>query len=189
MDGMNNIPELGDAQYCTEVMHLPVHKSEPEHDRELLRKAHGLGIMASLPSVAEQAASSSASVSTESTSRDHTFSTFSDGSPSAYLTPHSSIYGKPSFDLSSVDASIKVQNKPLSFSPYEKYLAQVEVVHERQRYRKTSLPVESSGQSIFSVSTRKSLSGAASGFRNRMRLKKKPTRIFEPPVYVDHQMN
>ncbi|KAK2608666.1 hypothetical protein QQS21_002777 [Conoideocrella luteorostrata] len=186
MDETVQIPELGDAQYCTEVMHLPVDKTELQHDRELLRKAHGLGIMATLPTVLEanRITSSAMSDSTESTSRDQTFSTVSDGSTIAYLTPHSSIYGVPSPNLSSIDNSIQQKSlgRSLNFSSYEKYLAQVDIVHEEPRFTKSAVQNASSGQSIFSVSTRKSLSGVTSGFRSRMKLRKRPARIFETPV-------
>lgn len=183
MDTAVQIPELDIAQYYTEVMHLGVGKSELQHDRELLKKAHGLGIMATLPSVAEaKRVTSSASDSTESTSREQTFSTISEAS-TAYLTPHSSIYGAPSTNISSIDSNInKPHSRSLNFSPYEKFISQVDTLHEEPRFRKSTLVVESSGQSIFSVSTRKSISGVTTGFRNRMRLRRKPTRVFETPT-------
>ncbi|EFZ01231.2 IBR domain protein [Metarhizium robertsii] len=183
MDTTTHIPELEDALYCTEVMHLRAGKSELVYDRELLKKAHGLGIMATLPSVAEaQRVTSSASDSTESTSREQTFSTISEAS-TTYLTPHSSIYGGVSPKLSSFDSSInKPHCKALNFASYEKYISQIDTVHEEPRFRKPSLVIDSSGQSIFSVSTRKSISGVTTGFRNRMRLRKKPTRLFDTPV-------
>ncbi|OAA42767.1 C3HC4 type (RING finger) zinc finger containing protein [Metarhizium rileyi] len=186
MDVTTHIPELEDALYCREVMQLHAGKSELQNDRELLKKAHGLGIMATLPSVAEaKRVTSSASDSTESTSREQTFSTISEASTS-HLTPHSSIYGGLGPNFSSVDSNInKPMCKALNFAPYEKYLSQINTVHEEPRFRKQTLMVESSGQSIFSVSTRKSISGVTTGFRNRIRLRKKQTRLLDMPVYAN----
>ncbi|EFY93149.1 IBR domain-containing protein [Metarhizium acridum CQMa 102] len=183
MDATAHLPELEDGLYCTEVMHLRAGKSELLYDRELLKKAHGLGIMATLPSVAEaKRVTSSASDSTESTSREQTFSTISEAS-TTYLTPHSSIYGGVSPKLSSFDSNINRPHcKALNFASYEKYISQIDTVHEEPKFRKPSLVIESSGQSIFSVTTRKSISGVTTGFRNRMRLRKKPTRLFDTPV-------
>jgi hypothetical protein len=185
MDATTRIPELEDAQYCTDVMRLSVSKTELQYDRELLKRAHGLGIMATLPSVAEaKRITSSASDSTESTSREHTFSTISDAS-TAYLTPHSSIYGGPSLNHSSIDSNInKPHGRVFNFAVYENYISQIETVHEEPRSRKSVPVAGSSGQSIFSVSTRKGISGVTTGFRNRMRLRKKPTSVLEIPVYV-----
>ncbi|KHN98752.1 IBR domain-containing protein [Metarhizium album ARSEF 1941] len=183
MDAIARIPELEDARYYTEVLRLRASKSELLYDRELLKKAHGLGIMATLPSVAEaKRVTSSASDSTESTSREQTCSTSSEAS-TAYLTPHSSIYGGVSPKLSSFDSSInKSHGKALNFASYDKYISQIDTVHEELRPRKPSLATECSGQSIFSISTRKSISGVTTGFRNKMRLRKKPTRLFDTPV-------
>ena len=179
MDGSISLPELGEPQYCTEVMHLPVDKTEVQHDREMVYKAQEIGIATTLPIIieAERFSLRAMSVSTNSTSREQTFSTISDGSPSSYMTPRSSIYG-----VSSPGSTTGDSGKILNFAPYEKYLNQVDSFAEGQNFRKTSMSVESSAQSIFSVSTKKSLSGVTSNFRSRMRLKKKPNRIMEIPL-------
>ncbi|QPG94620.1 hypothetical protein C2857_006560 [Epichloe festucae Fl1] len=181
MDEATQIPELDHVHFSTEVMQLGADETELQHDRELLAQAHGLGIMATLPTVskAHRVTSSATSDSTESTSREQAFSTISDGSTVAYLTPHSSVYGAPCpnmSDMSADDAAHKTQARTANFSSYDRYLAQVHLVRAESPHRESTVPLESSGQSIFSVSTRKSLSGVTSGFRNRIRLRKKSAR-------------
>ena len=188
MEDTQRIPELGAAHYYTEVMHLGADKSEIQYDLELLEKARSIGIVATLPSVSESSRvlSIATSDSTESTSRDQALSSFSDASTIAYLTPHSSIYGAPSPKLSSIDASItKGSNKSPNFAPYDKFLTQTDNIPENLQFGKSVTSLESSGQSIFSVSTRKSISDVTIGFRNRMRLRKKAPRMLDAPVYVD----
>ncbi|PNY24562.1 E3 ubiquitin-protein ligase ARI8 [Tolypocladium capitatum] len=180
MDETIPLLELSDAEYCAEVLQLPVDKSEVELDRELVAKANALGLEATLPLVSsyERDTSMAVSDSGESTSQERTFSTASDGSASASLTPHSSIFGPPSPDPAKLDAA-PTPSKNLSFSPYEKYLAQDGPMLDPSRSRKSSTAGgESSAQSIFSVSTRRSLSS----FRSRMKLRKKPPRAFGPAL-------
>ncbi|KAG5917659.1 hypothetical protein E4U42_007166 [Claviceps africana] len=211
MDELMQIPELDDAQFTTEVMQLGVGKTERQHDRELLTKAHGLGIMATLPTVTVSEShglvSTAMSDSSESISGEQAFSTKSDVSTMTYCTPHSSVYGASSPNLSPSDNNIntntntntntnrhaqkaKPGRKSLNFLPYDKYLAQIRLFPEE-----TSSPsrnslgmLESSGQSIFSVSTRRSLSSVRSGFRDRIRFKRKSPRMSETPMYVAHSL-
>ncbi|OAQ94367.1 IBR domain-containing protein [Purpureocillium lilacinum] len=175
METQQLLPELSDVQYCTDVLQLSVDQSEAGIDRELVSKAKALGIKATLPSLSSynHNTSSAASQSTESTSQDQVFSTPSDGTNSAYLTPHSSIFGPPSPDPAAPESAAKPP-RTYNFGPYEKYLAQNSATFDECR-RKSSVG-DSSGQSIFSVSTKKSLSG----LRNRMKLRKRPSRSLEP---------
>ncbi|GJN67351.1 hypothetical protein PLICBS_001375 [Purpureocillium lilacinum] len=179
METQQLLPELSDVQYCTDVLQLSVDQSEAGIDRELVSKAKALGIKATLPSLSSynHNTSSAASQSTESTSQDQVFSTPSDGTNSAYLTPHSSIFGPPSPDPAAPESAAKPP-RTYNFGPYEKYLAQNSATFDECR-RKSSVG-DSSGQSIFSVSTKKSLSG----LRNRMKLRKRPSRSLEPALCV-----
>ncbi|KAG6010117.1 hypothetical protein E4U21_000151 [Claviceps maximensis] len=197
---MMQVPELDDAQFYTDVMQLGVDETEVQHDRELLSKAHGLGIVATLPTISQThrlASSSAMSDSTESTSREQAFSTVSDGSTMTYSTPHSSIYGAPITTILSCDnnnnntTNVNINNdahkfrrKSINFSPYDKYLLQVHLVsgESSSPSRHSFSTIGSSGQSIFGVSTRKSVSGVRSGFRDRLRLRKKSARICETPL-------
>ncbi|KAJ6444093.1 IBR domain-containing protein [Purpureocillium lavendulum] len=134
-------------------MVLSVDQSELSIDRELVVKAGTLGIKATLPSISDYQCntSSASSQSTESTSQDHVFSAASDGTNSAYLTPHSSIFGPPSPDPAGSDSAPKPARN-YNFTPYEKYLAQNTSPFDDGR-RKSSVG-DSSGQSIFSCLTR-----------------------------------
>lgn len=183
MDEACQSPELSDALYSASVLQLPVDKSEDDLDLELLAKAHALGIRASLPSVSHyrRPASVALSESCASSSQDQLFSTASDWSASTYLTPHSSIIGPPSPDVATADQSSSRHPKVPSFSPYEKLLALRDPAPKPTKSTKSgksSVTTDSSAQSIFSVSTRKGLSG----FRSRMTLRKKFTRSFEPSL-------
>ncbi|PFH62757.1 hypothetical protein XA68_11980 [Ophiocordyceps unilateralis] len=178
MDEVGPSPQLGDAPYRATVLRLPADRSEDQLDLELLAKAHGLGIRASLPSVSHhrpRAASVALSDSSASTSQDQLFSAASDASASTYLTPHSSIIGPPSLDVP--DSSR--QSKSWSFSSYERFLAQHATARESSKSARPPAPADSSAQSIFSVSTKK---GGFSGIKNRMMLRRKTTRCFEPSL-------
>ncbi|KAG6038779.1 hypothetical protein E4U41_003711 [Claviceps citrina] len=191
MDELMQILELDDAQFYTEVMRLGIDKTEVQHDREFLTRAYGLGIMATLPTVSKTDRLMSSAVSSDSTdsaSRDQSFSTVSDGSTMTFPTPHSSIYGAPSPTLSSTDDNNnnvqKTQVKSLNFSPYNKYLAQADLLVQESPSRTCSRPPVSSGKSIFSLSTRRSISCFTAAFRNRIKLRRKPPRIHQAPMYV-----
>ncbi|KJZ75768.1 hypothetical protein HIM_04925 [Hirsutella minnesotensis 3608] len=173
-------PEISHALYGSTVLQLPADKSEDHMDLELLAKAHALGIRASLPSVSHYRRPASVAVSdcSVSTLQEQLFSTASDGSVSTYLTPHSSIIGPPSPDVATADAAAAKQSKSLSFSPYEKLLSHHDPSPEPSRSTKSTkstATADSSAQSIFSVSTKKGLSG----IRSRMLLRKKPLRACE----------
>ncbi|KAM4064912.1 IBR domain-containing protein [Hirsutella rhossiliensis] len=181
MDEACQPPELSDALYSATVLQLPADKSEDHLDLELLARAHALGIRASLSSVSHyrRPASVALSESCASSSQEQLFSTASDGSASTYLTPHSSIIGPPSPDVATADQASSRHPKLPSFSPYEKFLAHRNPAPDSTKSTSgKSFTTDSSAQSIFSVSTRKGLSG----FRSRMTLRKKSTRSFEPSL-------
>lgn len=178
MDDACQPAELSDALYSARVLRLPADRSEDHVDLELLAKAHALGIQASLSSVSDyrRPASVALSESCASSSQEQLFSTASEGSASTYLTPHSSIIGPPSPQAAMTDHPSSKHPKVLSFSPYEKFLAHRDPIPDSSKSCKSSSTADSSTQSIFSVSTRKGLSG----FRSRMTLRKKSTKSFEP---------
>ncbi|PHH81047.1 hypothetical protein CDD83_3654 [Cordyceps sp. RAO-2017] len=191
--------EISDALYRASVLRLPSDRSEDQVELELLAKAHGLGIRASLPSVSyrRRAASVALSQSSASTEQEQLFEAASDGgSASTYLTPHSSIIGPPSPDVSAgagapVGAGAGQQQQPQqqhqhqqrnwSFSPYEKYLvAQADAAVDSAKSvksGKSTATADSSGHSILSVTTKRT---AFAGLKDRMLLRRKPTRTFEP---------
>lgn len=178
MDETRPSPQLGDALYRAAVLQLPEDRSEDQLDLQLLAKAHGLGIRASLPSVSHhrpRAVSIALSDSSASTFHDQLFSNASDASASSFLTPHSSIIGPPSLDVS--DSSR--QSKTWSFSSYDRFLTQHGAARDSTNSARPSAQNESSAHSIFSVSTKMS---GFSGIKNRMMLRRKATRYFEPSL-------
>lgn len=166
-------PELHDTKYSTEVLGLPSGISEDSLDRELLAKAHSLGIAAS--ALEKQGASSSVSSSIWSNLGDRSVCS----SPSsANITPHSSICGPPSPLLVSEDKS-----KEPKFAPYERYLSIVDS-QLRPKFRQGSLPaLRSSSQSVFSVSTKKSFS-SVNNAKSRKWWQKKPIHGMDRSTYV-----
>ncbi|KAG5942826.1 hypothetical protein E4U60_007070 [Claviceps pazoutovae] len=189
MDDVMHVPELDDARFYAEVMQLDADRTEGQHDRELLAKAHELGIMATLPTVskAHRLASSTMSDSTNSISREQAASTASNGSTGACSTPHSSIYGVPSPDLSSScdnGNNNGFQRQSVDFSPYEEYLAKAGLALPAPSASRSSMAsLERSDRSIFNVRTKNnSLSDVKARFRDRFRRRKKPTGGPEPPL-------
>ncbi|KAG6087756.1 hypothetical protein E4U15_007421 [Claviceps sp. LM218 group G6] len=193
MDDIMHVPELDDARFYTEVMQLDADRTEGQHDRELLAKAHELGIMATLPTAsnAHRLASSTMSDSNNSISREQAVSTASDGSTGAYSTPHSSIYGAPSPDLSSScdnGNNDGFQRQSLDFSPYEEYLAKAGLALPAPSAPRSSMAsLERSDRSIFNVRTKNSLSDVKTRLRDRFRRRKKPAGGPEPPLAGDKE--
>ncbi|QUC20248.1 uncharacterized protein UV8b_04489 [Ustilaginoidea virens] len=121
--------------------------------------------------------------SDESTLRDPASSTLSEDSTVAYLTPHSSIYSAPGPDSSSIDTSILIpKNSKVNFASYQKYISRFATLPKGAGFCKNSVPAHTSGQGIFSLRTRKSISGLATGFRNKMKVRKKTVGFIEYPV-------
>lgn len=159
--------EVNHDTYATEVLGLKAGITEDVIDNELVAKANSLGIAAS--TLQKRNTSSAFSFSTSGSAVDQTFSSAS--SPLAG-TPHSSVFGRSSTDLAC--------NSATGFGQYDQFVAVVDTPMEQMRFRKGSLPViNSSAQSVFSVSTNKSFSSVKSGFKPRPWWKKK-----DPSVYV-----
>lgn len=151
--------------YSSEVLQLPPGVSEDQIDNDLVTKANSLGIAAS--TLQKRNTGSVLSSSTYSTCQDRTFSSAS-SSPSN-LTPHSSVFAPSITDLASSDG----RYSNTSFAQYERFVASVDA-SEPTRFRKGSLPaINSSAQSVFSVSTKRSFSSVKSGFKPRSWLKRK----------------
>lgn len=179
MDPQRPRPELSETRYCIDVLQLSVDKSELDLDRELVARANAIGIRTALPSLSKHRRTTSLALS------DSTVSTFqepissspaSDGTASTHLTPHSSIFGPPSPDLApaaNTDSAVG-QSATLSFSLYDKYLAQhVQGAASYPSKRKSVGPAD--GGLFFSTNTRRSLSG----IKHRIKFRRMKTRIFE----------
>ncbi|KAJ4147599.1 hypothetical protein LMH87_002111 [Akanthomyces muscarius] len=155
---------IGDVNhdvYAKEVLGLQAGITEDAVDADLVAKANSLGIAAS--TLQKRNTSSAFSCSTTASAADQTFSATS---PSMPTTPHSSIFGRSSTDL--------VCSGATGFAQYDQFITAVDAPLEQVRFRKGSLPVvNSSAQSVFSVSTNKSFSSVKSGFKPRSWWKKK----------------
>jgi hypothetical protein len=77
------------------------------------------------------------------------------------------------------------RSKTLSFSHYDKYLAQIDPNINQPKFLKEPPPdVDISGLSLFSVSTRKSFASVRSGIKKRIRWKRKGLDAVQFPVFV-----
>ena len=172
-DGAPQPPELSEAGYLREVLHLTARQTEADVVDELIAKASALGIAtASRPSTPGKADISSADSATTSHARNS--STDSDASASTALTSPS-IHGAPALEPPS-PALRRRRSKSLSFSQYDKYLAQVDPNLEQPKFRLEAPPEPA--PSLFSVSTRKSYQSIKRVLKNRVTRKKRSTPAF-----------
>lgn len=158
--------------YASEVLGLQAGITEDAIDADLVAKANALGIAAS--TLQKRNTLSAFSCSTTASALDQTFSATSSSMPA---TPHSSVFGRSSTDLACGGAT--------GFAQYDQFITAVDAPLEQVRFRKGSLPaVNSSAQSVFSVSTNKSFSSVKSGFKPRSWWKKKsdPSMSVVPTV-------
>lgn len=183
--GMPDAPdlrELSDAAYQNEVLRLPLEKSESHVEAELVARARQLGVSTAHYAAADKRHTSSAeSASTAPTYHGRTFSTASEASTSTAPTVDSSLFAPPSPGPLPADPADKRRPRDLSFAPYDKYLAQVGKNLNQPRFRKSSIAtVDPSSRSIFSVSTKRSLASVRSGFKNRLRWRRRSLLPPEP---------
>jgi len=183
-----SIPELNDADYFAEVLELSG-KSEEVLDQEIAKRATSLGIeVPTRPPTADKRNTSSAeSSSTVATYHVRTFSSASRGSASTALTTHSSVIvviPVPN-DTAPTLPTPRRRSKTLSFSHYDKYLAQIDPNINQPKFLKEPPPdVDVSGVSLFSVSTRKSFASVKSGIKKRIKWKRKGENAVQFPVFV-----
>lgn len=179
-----SLPELSEYEFLSQVLRLSPDKTEAQADNELVVKANAAGIAASLPTVANRrhipsAISSPALLNCP----DHTFSTTSEASASSALTPHSSVYYPSSPLIGLSEPGFAMDPDSLTFSQYEKYLAFLE---------SSVLPAspctppasDIAAQSLFSVSTKKSFSSVKTGFKNRIRWRKRSAQPLDSTLFV-----
>lgn len=156
-------PEFDDAQYLREVLRLPSGMSESQIEDQLITKANSLGIAAS---TLQKRTSSARTSSLFGSFQDRALSS---APSSTVITPHSSVFGPPSPVLISTEDSVSYDP---GFSKYDDYLSMLESDSGQHKFRKGSLPaLDSSAQSAFSVSTKKSFS-SVSGTKTRKWWKK-----------------
>jgi hypothetical protein len=191
-------PELSDHDFLVEVLRLPADgkRTEADLDRELAERARELGISdpSSRPStstaddISKRNTSSAESATTATTSHGRTFSSASDGSAaSTAITSQSSVVveaynasaGNPT--LAAAPTLSRRRSKSLSFSHYEKYLQQIDPNINQPKFLKEPPPdtIDTSAQSLFSVSTRRSYVSIKRGIKSRMRWRKKTAPSME----------
>jgi len=182
-------PELAELAYCREVLQLAVDKSEAMAEGELLARATALGLPPSqVPAAEKRNTSSAESNSTVATSHVRTFSNASNGSASTVLTAHSSIFDSPiPHTTASAVIAPRRRSKSLAFSHYDKYLQHIDPNINQPKFLKEPPPepADTSGQSVFSVSTRKSYLSIKRGIKNSMRWRRKKSATRAKDMCVD----
>ncbi|KAI1079592.1 hypothetical protein F5B20DRAFT_570860 [Whalleya microplaca] len=155
--------QLGDVEYLSHILQ----RSPEETDaylNKLIMRATELGITVSRPSTAVSANDKRHVSGTESSitldTHARTVSTGSEGSASTNLTSHSSSDGK---QAPTGRILTRRRSRALSFSQYDKYLAQLNPSLSQPKFLTASPPEKESAPSIFSVSTRHSYTSIKRG--------------------------
>lgn len=169
--------EYNDYDYVREVLQLDVGKTESVLDESLVQEAENLGITISRPPTPtnnhETHMSMSNSAITVASHHARTTSSSSKESASTGMTSRSS---NEQFDNSTLPQTRKRSSarRNLSFSEYEKYLAQQDAQDPNKQSVPPAIPAEPA-PSLFSVSTRKSYYSIKSNFSRRFRLRRNKT--------------
>jgi hypothetical protein len=170
--------EYNDEDYFYEVLHFEAGQTEALFDEQLAHEAEKLGRTISRPPTAqgqnENHNSVCESALTEPSHHARTASSGSAGSVSTGMTSRSS--NELPDNSIPLHARIRpISRRSLSFSEYEKYLAQ----HEAQEAMKSGvvpLPIPAErAPSLFSVSTRRSYVGFKHGIKSKFKLRRRKT--------------
>jgi hypothetical protein len=172
LDDMRNtygtVPfDYADDDYTREVLQLDEGQTEDDVDQNLSKEAEKLGIAITIPPRPNDNPHISMCDSAITVESHHarTGSTGSEGSHSTGLTSRSSEDTSTLRERSSTRRS-------LSFSEYDKYLAQTEA-QDAAKSGYNALQIRSEpAPSLFSVSTRRSYVSIKNGIRSRFRFKK-----------------
>lgn len=168
--------ELDDADYVADVLQPGDKTSEEEIEEELTQRATTLGI--SIPPAIPIASSNHGADSDITAFSSHARNT-STGSNETADTAFSSQPSSPTVDRSSNSANLppspRARSRSLTFSQYEKYLAQVEPTLNQPKFLKQLSPPADDVPSLFSIGTRKSVLSIKNGIKARVRWKKRPS--------------
>jgi hypothetical protein len=172
--------EYNDSDYVREVLQLEDGHTEEIVDQDLTKEAEKLGITISRPSTPNDNPHISMCESAITVGSHHarTGSTGSEESNSTGMTSRSS---NEQLDSSTPPHARKRSSsrRSLSFSEYEKYLAQTEAQGAAKTgYNPPPIPNEPA-PSLFSVSTRRSYVSIKNGFKNRFRFRRNRTSLDE----------
>lgn len=162
--------EYSDSDYAHEVLQLEEGQTEEAIDQDLTTEAEKLGITLSRPLSpnGNPHISMCESAMTVGSRHARTGSTGSEGSTSTGMTSRSSHE-----DNSTLYARRRSSSRrSLSFSEYEKYLAQTEAQDAaKSGFNAPPIPLEPT-PSLFSVSTRRSYVSIKNGIKNRFRIRR-----------------
>ena len=161
--------DYSDSDYARDVLQLEKGQTEDAIDRSLTREAENLGITIARPATPSKNPHISMCESAITVGSHHarTGSTGSEGSHSTGMTSRSS-----TGDTHTLHARPSLPRRSLSFSEYERYLAQTEGQDAAKLgYPPPPIPSEPA-PSLFSVSTRRSYVSIKNGFKNRFRFRK-----------------
>jgi hypothetical protein len=167
--------EYNDANYCREVLQLEEGRTEPLLDDELAQQAEKLCITITRPSTPNPNVRDSVCDSAVTVASDHarTASSGSQESNSTGMTSRLSNELLDDLDLVQTRKRSNARRRSLSFSEYEKYVAQTQAQQNNKlAFVPPQIPAEPAS-SVFSVSTRRSYQGIRNGFKNRFRARRK----------------
>ncbi len=165
--------EYNDDDYVREVLQLDNGQTEAIFEESLAQEAEKLGITISRPSTPTNNENHNSMCNSAITVASHhvrTTSSSSQGSASTGMTSRSSNEQSENLTLPQTRKRPSTRRN-LSFSEYERYLAQHEAQDITKQIYPPPLPAEPA-PSLFSVSTRKSYNSIKNGFRNKFRLRR-----------------
>jgi hypothetical protein len=170
--------EYSDSAYGREVLQLEDGQTEEGVDQDIMKEAEKLGITISRPPTPNDNPHISMCESAITVGSHHarTGSTGSEESNSTGMTSRSS---NEQLDSSTPLRTQKSSSsrRSLSFSEYEKYLAQAEAQDAtKSGYNPPPIPSEPA-PSLFSVSTRRSYVSIKNGFKSRFRVRRNRTTL------------
>lgn len=168
--------DVNEAGYLADVLLLAADKtSEDDLDDELTQRAAALGI--SIPPVTPTSSSNHGADSDTTAFSSHARNT-STGSKDTADTAFSSQPSSPTLDRSAhnnpnLAPSPRARSRSLTFSQYDKYLAQVEPNLHQPKFLKQFSPPTDDIPSLFSIGTRKSVMSIKNGIKAKVRWKKR----------------
>lgn len=179
------LAELNDVDYLVEVLQPEDNVSEEEIAKGLATRAEALGIAIRPHTPLEHSNIGAGSDTTAaSTHVRNTSAGSNETTDTALTTPSSPTTACPeSLDQANLSTSPRARPRCLTFSQYDKYLAQVEPNLNQPRFIKQTIPMTDTTASIFSVSTRKSVVSIKNGIKAKVRWKKRAS-VSNAMMYV-----
>lgn len=163
------LAELNDVDYFSEVLLRADRASEADLERDLERTAETMGISIRPHTPAEQCSGSA-----DSPLSSHARNT-STGSNDTTDTALTTVPSTPSIPWAEPHCAPSPRSRPrcLTFSQYDKYLAQVEPSLVQPKLLKQTNPTADALPSIFGATTRKSVISITNGIKAKVRWKKR----------------